>query len=407
MVRMRVIEVVVLVMCCEGVDIVFGVFGVVINFMYVVLKKIGGIDYVLVCYVEGVLYMVEGYICIKVGNIGVCIGIFGFVGIDMIIGFYFVFVDFILIFCIIGQVLCVCLYKEDFQVVDIFSIVVLVVKWVIIVLELVQVFYVFQKVFQLMCSDWFGLVLIDLLFDVQMVEIEFDIDVYEFFLVSKLKVIWVQVEKVLVMFDEVECLLLVVGGGIFNVDVVECFCEFVELIGILVILILMGWGVIFDDYLQMVGMVGLQILYCYGNVILLEFDLVFGIGNCWVNCYIGSVEVYIEGCCFIYVDIELIQIGWVFMFDLGIVFDVGVVFDVFFEVVCEWKVVGKLKLCVVWLESCQQCKCMLQCKIYFDNVLVKLQCVYEEMNEFFGKDVCYVSIIGLLQIVGVQFFYVY
>lgn len=111
---MRVVDVVMYVLEKEGIIIVFGVLGVVINLFYLVMCKYGGICYILVCYVEGVLYMVEGYICVMVGNIGVCLGIFGFVGMDMIIVFYFVFVDFIFILCIIGQVLCVCLYKEDF-----------------------------------------------------------------------------------------------------------------------------------------------------------------------------------------------------------------------------------------------------------------------------------------------------
>ena len=38
---------------------------------------------------------------------------------------------------------------------------------------------------------------------------------------------------------------------------------------------------------------------------------------------------------------------------------------------------------------------------------VKPQRVYEEMNEFFGKDACYVSTIGLSQIAGAQFLHVY
>ena len=40
----------------------------------------------------------------------------------------------------------------------------------------------------------------------------------------------------------------------------------------------------------------------------------------------------------------------------------------------------------------------LQRKTHFDNVPAKPQRVYEEMNEAFGKDTCYVSTIGLSQI---------
>jgi tartronate-semialdehyde synthase len=46
-------------------------------------------------------------------------------------------------------------------------------------------------------------------------------------------------------------------------------------------------------------------------------------------------------------------------------------------------------------------------KSHFDNVPLKPQRVYEEMNNAFGKDTCYVSTIGLSQIAGAQFLNVY
>ena len=43
----------------------------------------------------------------------------------------------------------------------------------------------------------------------------------------------------------------------------------------------------------------------------------------------------------------------------------------------------------------------------FDDVPIKPQRVYEEMNKVFGKDTCYVSTIGLSQIAAAQFLHVY
>ena len=402
MARMRAIEAAVLVMRREGVDTAFGVPGAAINPMYAALKKIGGIDHVLARHVEGASHMAEGYTRTKAGNIGVCIGTSGPAGTDMITGLYSASADSIPILCITGQAPRARLHKEDFQAVDISSIAAPVAKWATTVLEPAQVPYVFQKAFQLMRSDRPGPVLIDLPFDVQMAEIEFDIDVYEPLPVSKPKATRVQAEKVLAMLDEAERPLLVAGGGIFNADAAERFREFAELTGIPVIPTLMGWGVIPDDHPQMAGMVGLQTSHRYGNATLLESDLVLGIGNRWANRHTGSVEVYTEGRRFIHVDIEPTQIGRVFMPDLGIVSDAGAALDAFLEVAREWKAAGKLKSRAAWLESCQQRKRTLQRKTHFDNVPVKPQRVYEEMNEFFGKDACYVSTIGLSQIAVVK-----
>lgn len=68
---------------------------------------------------------------------------------------------------------------------------------------------------------------------------------------------------------------------------------------------------------------------------LLAFDMVFGIGNCFANCYIGLVEKYIEGRKIVYIDIELMQIGCVLCLDFGIVFDAKAALILLVEVAQE------------------------------------------------------------------------
>ena len=46
-------------------------------------------------------------------------------------------------------------------------------------------------------------------------------------------------------------------------------------------------------------------------------------------------------------------------------------------------------------------------KTHYDQVPLKPQRVYEEMNEAFDRDTCYVTTIGLSQIAGAQFLHVY
>ncbi|WP_166364244.1 glyoxylate carboligase [Pseudomonas akapageensis] len=405
--KMRAIDAAVLVMRREGVDTAFGIPGAAINPLYSALKKVGGIDHVLARHVEGASHMAEGYTRTKAGNIGVCIGTSGPAGTDMVTGLYSASADSIPILCITGQAPRARLHKEDFQAVDITSIVKPVTKWATTVLEPGQVPYAFQKAFYEMRSGRPGPVLIDLPFDVQMAEIEFDIEAYEPLPVQKPAASRTQVEKALAMLDSAERPLLVAGGGIINADASDKLVEFAELTGIPVIPTLMGWGTIPDDHPLMVGMVGLQTSHRYGNATLLKSDLVLGVGNRWANRHTGSVDVYTEGRRFIHVDIEPTQIGRVFTPDLGIVSDAGFALDMFLEVAREWKAAGKLKDRSAWLQDCQQRKGSLQRKTHFDNVPVKPQRVYEEMNQVFGKDTCYVSTIGLSQIAGAQFLHVY
>ncbi|MGY4535215.1 tartronate-semialdehyde synthase [Pseudomonas sp. TE3786] len=407
MAKMRAIEAAVLVMRREGVDTAFGIPGAAINPLYASLKKVGGIDHVLARHVEGASHMAEGYTRTKAGNIGVCIGTSGPAGTDMVTGLYSASADSIPILCITGQAPRARMHKEDFQAVDITSIVKPVTKWATTVMEPGQVPYAFQKAFYEMRSGRPGPVLIDLPFDVQMAEIEFDIDAYQPLPLSRPAANRAQAEKALALLNDAERPLLVAGGGIINADASDKLVQFAELVGVPVVPTLMGWGTIPDDHPLMVGMVGLQTSHRYGNATLLASDLVFGIGNRWANRHTGSVDVYTEGRRFIHVDIEPTQIGRVFNPDLGIVSDAGAALDMFISVAKEWKAAGKLKSRTAWLESCHQRKRTLQRKTHFENVPVKPQRVYEEMNEAFGKDTCYVSTIGLSQIAGAQFLHVY
>lgn len=407
MARMRAIEAAVLVMRREGVDTAFGVPGAAINPMYAAMKKLGGIDHVLARHVEGASHMAEGYTRTTAGNIGVCIGTSGPAGTDMVTGLYSASADSIPILCITGQAPRARMHKEDFQAVDITSIVKPVTKWATTVLEPGQVPYAFQKAFYEMRSGRPGPVLIDLPFDVQMAEIEFDIDAYEPLPVHRPKATRAQAEKALALLNDAERPLICAGGGIINADASAKLVEFAELTGVPVIPTLMGWGTIPDDHPLMAGMCGLQTSHRYGNATVLESDMVFGIGNRWANRHTGSVDVYTAGRKFVHVDIEPTQIGRVFTPDLGIVSDAASALDAFLEVAREWKAAGKLKDRSAWVEACRERKRTMQRKTHFDNVPVKPQRVYEEMNEFFGKDTCYVSTIGLSQIAGAQFLHVY
>src|ERR1700681_3553193 len=212
MAEMRAIEAAVHVMLKEGVAAAFGLPGAAINPLYAAMRKIGGIDHVLARHVEGASHMAEGYTRAKAGNIGVCIGTSGPAGTDMITGLYSASADSIPILCITGQAPRARLYKEDFQAVDIESIAKPVTKWSVTVREPAQVPRAFQQAFHLMRSGRPGPVLIDLPFDVQMGEIEFDIETYEPLPVYKPKATRGQIDKAMAMLQNAER-PLIVGGG--------------------------------------------------------------------------------------------------------------------------------------------------------------------------------------------------
>ncbi|GGF51131.1 glyoxylate carboligase [Azorhizobium oxalatiphilum] len=407
MARMRAVDAAVRVLEKEGINCAFGVPGAAINPFYSAMKARGSIRHVLARHVEGASHMAEGYTRAVAGNIGVCIGTSGPAGTDMITGLYSASADSIPILCITGQAPRARLYKEDFQAVDIESIAKPVTKWAVTVREPALVPMVFQQAFHVMRSGRPGPVLIDLPIDVQMAEIEFDEDTYSSLPVYKPKATRAQAEKAIAMLAATERPLIVSGGGIINADASDLLVEFAELTGVPVIPTLMGWGTIPDDHPLMAGMCGLQTSHRYGNATMLASDFVFGIGNRWANRHTGSVEVYTKGRKFVHVDIEPTQIGRVFGPDFGIVSDAHAALELFIAVAREWKAAGKLPDWSGWAKECLGRKQTMLRKSHFDNVPLKPQRVYEEMNEALGRDVTYVTTIGLSQIAGAQFLKVY
>ena len=404
---MRAIDAAAEVLRKEGVSTVFGVPGAAINPLYSAMKKNEGFKHILARHVEGASHMAEGYTRAKAGNIGVCIGTSGPAGTDMITGLYSASADSIPILCITGQAPRARLYKEDFQAVDIESIAKPVTKWAVTVREPAQVPRALQQAFHLMRSARPGPVLIDLPFDVQMAEIEFDIDTYEPMPAFKPAATRAQAEKAIAMLNAAERPLIVSGGGVVNADAAARLQEFAELTGVPVIPTLMGWGTIPDDHPLMAGMVGLQTSHRYGNATMLASDFVLGIGNRWANRHTGSIEVYTEGRKFVHVDIEPTQIGRVFGPDYGIVSDAGAALDLFIEVAREMQAAGTLKDRSAWVAECRERKRTMLRKTNFDESPMKPQRVYQCMNNAFDKDTCYVSTIGLSQIAAAQFLHVY
>ncbi len=411
MARMTAAQAAVEILKAEGVTHAFGVPGAAINPFYNALRIAGeagaGLTHILARHVEGASHMAEGYTRAKAGNIGVCVGTSGPAGTDMITGLYSAQADSIPILCITGQAPVAKLHKEDFQAVDIASIAAPLTKMAVTVMEAAQVPGTFAKAFHLMRSGRPGPVLIDLPIDVQMTEIEFDVETYRSLAPYKPAASRAQIEKAFDRLVAAERPLLVSGGGVVNADAADLLVELAELTGVPVIPTLMGWGTIPDDHQLNAGMVGLQTSHRYGNATMLASDFVLGIGNRWANRHTGDVETYTAGRTFVHIDIEPTQIGRVFAPDFGIVSDAGAALELLVEVARERVADGTLPDRSTWAQECQERKQTLWRKTNFDNIPVKPQRVYQEMNRAFGKDVRYVSTIGLSQIQAAQLLHVF
>ncbi|RBM01971.1 glyoxylate carboligase [Glutamicibacter soli] len=406
MAKMRAVDAIVLILEKEGATEAFGLPGAAINPLYSAMKQHGGIRHTLHRHVEGASHAADGY-SRATGKIGLCLGTSGPAGTDMITGLYAAIADSIPMLCITGQAPTSVLHKEDFQAVDIESIAKPVTKYASTILEPGLVPGTFAKAFQVMRSSRPGPVLLDLPINVQLAEIDFDIDAYEPLPVEKPKATRGQAEKIVDLLTSGTKPIIIAGGGVINANASEKLVELAEELNIPVSPTLMGWGAIPDDHRLQSGMVGIQTHTKYGNATFLESDVVLGLGNRWANRHTGALDTYRAGRKFIHVDIESTQIGRVFSPDLGITSDAGAAIDAILEVVRERKAAGLIPDYSQWADAATARKGTGHRKTNFENIPIKPQRVYQEMNAAFGQDTTYVSTIGLSQIAGAQMLHVY
>lgn len=104
---------------------------------------------------------------------GVCMVIFGFGVINFFIGLGDVLLDSILLVCIIGQVVSYLLGIDVFQEMDVVNSIILLIKWNYQIINVEEIFVVFVKVFFIVNFGCLGLVVIDIMKDVQLVELDF------------------------------------------------------------------------------------------------------------------------------------------------------------------------------------------------------------------------------------------
>ncbi|MGP9783677.1 glyoxylate carboligase [Arthrobacter sp. MYb229] len=404
--KMRAVDAIVLILEKEGATEAFGLPGAAINPLYSAMKQHGGIRHTLHRHVEGASHAADGYSRAS-GKIGLCLGTSGPAGTDMITGLYAAIADSIPMLCITGQAPTHVLHKEDFQAVDIESIAKPVTKYASTVLEPGLVPGTFAKAFQIMRSGRPGPALIDLPINVQLAEIDFDIDAYEPLAPTKPEATRGQAEKIVDLLLSGKRPIIVAGGGVINANASDKLVQLAEELNIPVSPTLMGWGVIPDDHRLQSGMVGIQTHTKYGNESFLASDVVLGIGNRWANRHTGGLETYRAGRKFIHVDIEPTQIGRVFAPDLGITSDAAAALESILEIVRERKSAGLIPDYSQWADQCTARKGTNHRKTNFDNIPIKPQRVYQEMNAVFGQDTTYVSTIGLSQIAGAQMLHVY
>jgi tartronate-semialdehyde synthase len=370
----------------EGVKHIFGIPGAGILPFYRALKDLGTIKHMLCRHEEGAIHMADGY-ARAIGAVGVCAATSGPGASNFVTGLYTA------LLAITGQNVKSQLGREAFQAVDIAEIVKPVTKKSYCVQEPAMVPWVFREAFRIMREGRPGPVLIDLPLDVQRGEIEYDPETDPQLPVFRTPPDPKQVGKAVEMLLAAEKPVMLLGGGVILAEACEEFVKIAELLQIPVVTSYMGKSGIPWNHPLAAGGVGIQCNTRAGNQTFLESTLVFAVGARFNDRHTGAVNVYKGNRKFIHVDVDPAQLGKNIMPDLGICADAKLTLQAMLEEIRRRKVkAGPAKMAVAQLRS------KLERKTDYDNIPIKPQRVFKEVNEFFDDETVFVTCIGLNQI---------
>jgi tartronate-semialdehyde synthase len=376
----------------EDVKNIFGIPGAGILPFYRALMDLGSIKHMITRHEESAIHMADGY-ARAIGTVGVCAATSGPGASNFVTGLYTAQVDSIPILAITGQNVRAQLGREAFQAVDIVEIVKPVTKKAYCVKEAGLVPWVFREAFKIMKEGRPGPVLIDLPLDVQKEEIEYDGDTDGPLPIFHLPPNQRQVAKALEMILEAEKPVMLLGGGVILADACDEFRAVAEALQIPVVASYMGKSGMPWNHPLMAGQVGIQCNTPSGNKVFLDSTLVFAIGARFNDRHTGDISVYKADRKFIHVDIDPAQLGKNLAPDLGICADAKLTLQALLEEIER----RKLKPRPIDLKI-PQIRSEMERKTDYDNIPIKPQRVFKELNEFFDEETVFVTCIGLNQI---------
>lgn len=392
MTTMKTMEAAVKILQDEGVRQIFGIPGAGILPFYKALKNLGTISHMVTRHEESAIHMADGY-ARAIGTEGVCAATSGPGASNFVTGLYTAQVDSIPILALTGQNVRAQLDREAFQAVDIAAIVKPVTKKAWCVKDPANVPWVFREAFKVMREGRPGPVLIDLPLDVQNAEIAYDAASDVSLSIAKAGPTKNQVSRILDMLLEAEKPVMLLGGGVILADACDAFIKVAEALQIPVVTTYMGKSGIPWNHPLMAGHVGIQCNTRSGNQAFLDSSLVFAVGARFNDRHTGAIDVYTGERKFIHVDVDPAQIGKNFTVDLGVCADAGLTLNALLEEIETRNIrPGPASL------NISQMRTELERKTDYDDVPIKPQRVFHEINGFFDEETLFLTCIGLNQI---------
>lgn len=396
---MKAAEVVVKILEKEGIANAFGIPGAGINPVYKYLGESEKICHYTMRHEEAAVHAADGYFRAS-GKIAVALCTSGPGATNFVTGIYTANIDSIPLIAITGQNVTSLLGKDAFQCVDITEICKPIAKATWCVTRAEDLPSIMAEAFKTAREGKPGPVVIDLPLDVQMSDLDYDPSKYISLPIPEIKPDMVKINEALDILSEAKTPVIIMGGGvILSGGEKECV-QFAEYMQIPIITTYMAKGGIPSNHPLNAGHAGIQVGGPLGNKILAEADVVLGIGCRFTDRHTGDIKVYTGERRFIHIDIESQQINKIIKTELGIVADAKFALEALLK---EAKLRGPGKEPSERVKALTDLRVALKRKTYYENMPIKPQRVFHELNRFFNDNTIFTTGCGLNQIWSGQF----
>ena len=395
--KQTVAEAIVKIMVKEGVKTAFGIPGAAINPVYKHLEP-APIEHFTMRHEEACLHAADGYFRAK-HEIALAICSAGPGATNFVTGLYTAQIDSIPVLAVVGQANSNVLKQEPFQCVDMPDIVKTVTKKAWRLDNPADLPAIMKEAFCLMRSGRPGPVLVELPLNVQNMEFDFDIDAYSPAEVPAVAPKEEDIEKAISMLAAAKAPVIIMGGGCILADCADDVVKLAEKLQVPVITTYMAKGGIPEEHPLNAGHAGIQVGQPIGNRVLLESDLVLGIGCRFSDRHTGALDVYRGNRKFIHINIEPSQIGLVFQPDLGIVSDAKLAVEALMK---KADAKGLKPVNPERAKGIPALRRELARKTDYDDAPMMPHRVFQEVNEAFDDETYYTAGCGITQIWGGQ-----
>ena len=390
---MKAAEVVVRILEDEGITTAFGIPGAAINPVYQYLKG-SKVKHYIARHEEGAVHAADGY-CRASGRMALAICTSGPAATNFVTGFYTAQADSIPLIAITGQASSTLFGTEPFQCVDIAAIIKPVAKASWCITDPKQVPGIMREAFRTALSGRPGPVLVDLPINVQMADIEYDPATDKSLPWSRPGPKPEDISRAVDMMQASKAPLMLLGGGVILSDATAEFQALAEWLSFPVIMTYQGKGGIPYDHPLAVGHCGIQVGQPIGNRYFLDSDLILAVGCRFGDRHTGKKDVYVGSRKFIHIDIEPAQIGRVIQPELGIVSDAKAALVALLD---EVKRRGYQPPASERVKALPGLRAEMARKTDYENVPLRPQRVFQEINEFFPPNTMFTTGCGITQI---------